>query len=70
MVHRLAEDPSPPADPLPSLGCHVVHNPTWVPGHLHLTVGAAVTLTFMGILYWLLPVLTGKGLWMPGKAEH
>ncbi len=41
----------------------VVHNTTWVPGHLHLTVGTAVTLTFMGILYWLLPVLTGKGLW-------
>jgi cytochrome c oxidase subunit 1 len=41
----------------------VVHNTIWVPGHLHLTVGTAVTLTFMGILYWLLPVLTGKALW-------
>lgn len=41
----------------------VIHNTAWVPGHLHLTVGTAVTLTFMGILYWLLPHLTGKALW-------
>ena len=41
----------------------VIHNTIWVPGHLHLTVGTAVTLTFMGVLYWLLPVLTGKALW-------
>ncbi|MBI5030875.1 MAG: cbb3-type cytochrome c oxidase subunit I [Chloroflexi bacterium] len=41
----------------------VVHNTAWVPGHFHLTVGTAVTLSFMGILYWLLPHLTGKALW-------
>jgi cytochrome c oxidase subunit 1 len=41
----------------------VVHNTAWVPGHLHLTVGTAVTLTFMGITYWLAPVLTGRALW-------
>ncbi len=41
----------------------VVHNTAWVPGHLHLTVGSGVTLTFMGILYWLIPHLTGKSLW-------
>ncbi len=41
----------------------VVHNTAWVPGHFHLTVGTAVTLTFMGILYWLIPHLTGKALW-------
>ena len=41
----------------------VVHNTAWVPGHFHLTVGTAVTLSFMGILYWLLPYLTGKQLW-------
>jgi cytochrome c oxidase subunit 1 len=40
----------------------VVHNTTWVPGHFHLTVGSATTLTFFGILYWLLPKLTGKRL--------
>ena len=40
----------------------VIHNTIWVPGHLHLTVGSGVTLTFIGILYWLLPHLTGKEL--------
>ncbi len=41
----------------------VIHNTTWVPGHLHLTVGTGVTLSFIGITYWLLPKLTGKELW-------
>jgi len=41
----------------------VIHNTIWVPGHLHLTVGTGVTLSFMGISYWLLPKLTGKELW-------
>src|SRR5262249_19325290 len=35
----------------------IVHNTAWIPGHLHLTVGTAVTLSFMGITYWLLPLL-------------
>jgi len=43
----------------------VVHNTTWVPGHFHLTVSTAVTLSFMGITYWLVPHLTGKPLWRP-----
>ncbi len=41
----------------------VVHNTVWVVGHFHLTVGTAVTLSFMGITYWLLPYLTGRALW-------
>jgi cytochrome c oxidase subunit 1 len=41
----------------------VVHNTAWIPGHLHLTVGTAVTLTFMGITYWLVPSLCGRALW-------
>jgi cytochrome c oxidase subunit 1 len=41
----------------------VVHNTAWMPGHLHLTVGSAVTLTFMGVTYWLVPHLTGHALW-------
>lgn len=41
----------------------VIHNTAWVPGHLHLTVATAVTLSFMGITYWLVPYLTGKRLW-------
>ncbi len=40
----------------------VVHNTTWVPGHFHLTVGTASTLTFMGITYWLLPYITKRRL--------
>jgi cytochrome c oxidase subunit 1 len=41
----------------------VVHNTAWIPGHLHLTVGTAVTLTFMGITYWLVPDLSRRALW-------
>ena len=41
----------------------VVHNTAWIPGHLHLTVGTAVTLSFMGITYWLVPYLAGRPLW-------
>ena len=46
----------------------LVHNTAWIPGHLHLTVGTAVTLTFMGITYWLVPFLSGRGLWSRGLA--
>jgi cytochrome c oxidase subunit I len=41
----------------------VVHNTAYIVGHLHLTVGTAVTLTFMGITYWLVPHLAGRPLW-------
>ncbi len=41
----------------------VIHNTAWVPGHFHLTVATAVTLTFMGVTYWMIPHLTGKALW-------
>lgn len=47
----------------------VVHNTMWIPGHLHLTVGTAVTLTFMGVSYWLVPYLRGRALWSRGMAE-
>jgi cytochrome c oxidase subunit 1 len=47
----------------------VLHNTTWVPGHFHLTVGSAVTLSFMGISFWLIPYLTGKKLWQPRWAN-
>ena len=39
-----------------------IHNTIWVPGHFHLTVGSAVTLTFFGIAYWLVPKLANKPL--------
>ncbi len=47
----------------------VVHNTAWVPGHFHLTVASAVTLSFMGIAYWLVPHLTGRKLWSPRLAR-
>ncbi len=46
----------------------VVHNTTYVVGHFHTTVGTAVTLTYMGIAYWLVPYLTGRALWSRGLA--
>lgn len=45
-----------------------VHNTMWVPGHFHLTVGSATTLTFFGISYWLVPKLTGHKLFTPWLA--
>ncbi|MBO8141253.1 MAG: cbb3-type cytochrome c oxidase subunit I [Firmicutes bacterium] len=41
----------------------VVHNTMWVVGHLHTQVAAAVTLTFMAVSYWLVPLLRGRPLW-------
>lgn len=46
-----------------------VHNTAWVVGHFHLTVGAAVTLTFMGVTYWLVPLLSGRRLWSRWLAQ-
>ncbi len=43
----------------------VLHNTAWVPGHFHLTVATGVTLSFMGISYWLVPYLSGRKLWKP-----
>ena len=40
----------------------VVHNTLWVTGHFHLTVATTVALTFFGIAYWLIPVVTGRVL--------
>ncbi|MDF2680627.1 MAG: cytochrome [Brevibacillus sp.] len=40
----------------------VIHNTIWVTGHFHITVGAAVALTFFGVSFWLIPVLTGRTL--------
>lgn len=40
----------------------VVHNTIWVTGHFHITVGAAVAMTFFGVSFWLVPALTGRTL--------
>ncbi|MDH3248141.1 MAG: b(o/a)3-type cytochrome-c oxidase subunit 1 [Acidimicrobiia bacterium] len=47
----------------------IIHNTAWVPGHFHLTVATAVTLSFMGITYWLIPYITGKKLISPRLAQ-
>jgi cytochrome c oxidase subunit 1 len=46
----------------------VVHNTAYIVGHLHLTVGTAVALTFMGISYWLVPHLARRALFSRGLA--
>ena len=46
----------------------MVHNTAWIPGHFHLTVGTAVTLTFFGVTFWLIPHLVKKQLFSNGLA--
>jgi cytochrome c oxidase subunit I len=45
-----------------------LHNTTWVVAHFHTTLAGAVTLTYFAITYWILPMVTGKKLWMPQLA--
>jgi cytochrome c oxidase subunit I len=40
----------------------LVHNTLFVPGHFHGTVVAGTTLAFMGIAYYLLPLLSRRSL--------
>lgn len=40
----------------------VVHNTLWITGHFHITIAAAVILTFFSISYWLVPALRGRQL--------
>lgn len=40
-----------------------LHNTSWVPAHFHMTLGGAVLLTYIGIVYWLVPLLRGRALW-------
>ena len=47
----------------------VVHNTLWIVGHFHLTLATAVTLSFIGITYWLIPRLSGKELWSVRAAQ-
>ncbi|HLV34842.1 MAG TPA: cbb3-type cytochrome c oxidase subunit I [Spirillospora sp.] len=39
-----------------------LHNTTWVVGHFHMTLAGAVTLTYFGIAYWLVPLIRGRRL--------
>lgn len=45
-----------------------LHNTAWVVGHFHVTLAGAVFMTYMGILFWILPMMTGKKLWQPRLA--
>lgn len=40
----------------------LIHNTLFVPGHFHVTVVSGTTVAFMGIAYYLVPILTGKRL--------
>ncbi|MBN2982265.1 cbb3-type cytochrome c oxidase subunit I [Cohnella algarum] len=40
----------------------VVHNTLFITGHFHMTLATTVVLTFFGISYWLIPLLTGRTL--------
>lgn len=39
-----------------------LHNTSWIPGHFHQTLGGAVTMTYIGIMYWMWPMITGRRL--------
>jgi cytochrome c oxidase subunit 1 len=45
-----------------------LHNTAWVPGHFHMTLAGAVTLTYISVIYWILPLLRGRALWSRGIA--
>jgi cytochrome c oxidase subunit 1 len=45
-----------------------LHNTTWVVGHFHTTLGGAVFLTYIGITFWMLPMLRGRKLFAPRLA--
>lgn len=47
----------------------IIHNTIYVPGHFHGTVAVGTTLAFMAITYFLVPVLFGRKLIMPGVAK-
>ena len=47
----------------------VVHNTVYVPGHFHATVVIGSTLAFMGITYWLVPILFRRDLILKGVAR-
>lgn len=40
----------------------IIHNTLYVPGHFHATVVLGTTMTFMGLTFWLVPVLFRREL--------
>ncbi|MBF0611354.1 MAG: cytochrome C oxidase subunit I [Magnetococcales bacterium] len=47
----------------------IIHNTLFVPGHFHATVAVGTTMAFMGVAYFLIPVLFRRELIMPGLAK-
>lgn len=47
----------------------ITHNTLIVPAHFHMTVVAGTTLAFMGISYYLVPLITRRDLFLPGWAK-
>jgi cytochrome c oxidase subunit 1 len=47
----------------------LIHNTIYVPGHFHATVVVGSTLTFMGLTYFLIPVLFRREIVSPGLAR-
>ncbi len=47
----------------------IIHNTIYVPGHFHATVVVGTTLTFMGVMYYLIPVLFRRELIAPTLAK-
>jgi cytochrome c oxidase subunit 1 len=47
----------------------LIHNTIYVPGHFHATVVIGTTLAFMGLTYFLVPVLFKREMMFPGYAK-
>src|SRR5690606_28861844 len=47
----------------------IIHNTIYVPGHFHATVVVGTTLAFMGLTYFLIPVLFRRELAFPTLAK-
>jgi len=47
----------------------IIHNTIYVPGHFHATVVVGTTLAFMGLTYFLVPVLFRRELAFPAMAK-
>ncbi len=47
----------------------IIHNTIYVPAHFHATVAVGTTLTFMGLTYYLIPVLFRRQMILPTLAR-
>ncbi|HEX6317865.1 MAG TPA: cbb3-type cytochrome c oxidase subunit I, partial [Burkholderiales bacterium] len=47
----------------------IIHNTIYVPGHFHATVVVGTSLAFMGLTYFLIPVVFRRELMFPGMAK-